>query len=93
MDPFCGSGDVQRMSAGTGIRHSEFNASTEDIVIFTNLGPSRKEVEYRVTKSEISPVKNATNYVFWSVEILKMKHFILISIKLLVLNRYRSSNW
>src|ERR1700704_5090663 len=27
-------GEVQRMSAGTGIRHSEFNASTQDPVHF-----------------------------------------------------------
>ena len=40
--------------------------------IFTNLDPSRKrKSNTELTKNEISPVKNATNYVFWSVEILE----------------------
>ena len=48
-------GDVQRMSAGTGVRHSEYNASKEDQVHFlqiwiepseTNVSPSYEEKHF-----------------------------------------------
>ena len=42
-------GDVQMMSAGTGVRHSEYNASREELVHFLQiwLVPNRKGVEPR----------------------------------------------
>ena len=48
-------GDVQRMSAGTGVRHSEFNASDKDLVHFLqiwiepnqrNVAPSYEEKRF-----------------------------------------------
>lgn len=50
-------GDVQMMSAGTGVRHSEFNASRTDVVHFLQiwLVPGRKGVAPRYQQRHFAP--------------------------------------
>ena len=50
-------GDVQRMSAGTGVRHSEFNASDTDPVHFLQiwLVPDRQGLEPSYEEKNFSP--------------------------------------
>ena len=50
-------GEVQMMSAGTGVRHSEFNASREDEVHFLQiwLVPDRKGVAPRYQQQRFAP--------------------------------------
>jgi len=49
--------DVQMMSAGTGVRHSEYNASREALVHFLQIWivPDRKGVEPRYQQRHFSP--------------------------------------
>ena len=42
-------GDVQRMSAGSGVRHSEFNASEQDPVHFLQIWIVRRKGSHRAT--------------------------------------------
>jgi len=51
------AGDVQMMSAGTGIRHSEYNASPEELVHFLQIWivPERKGVEPRYQQQNFPP--------------------------------------
>ena len=50
-------GDVQMMSAGTGVRHSEYNASRNDLVHFLQIWivPDRKGVEPRYQQRHFAP--------------------------------------
>ncbi|MBS0554784.1 MAG: pirin family protein [Proteobacteria bacterium] len=50
-------GDVQMMSAGSGVRHSEYNASREELVHFLQIWivPDRKGVEPRYQQRHFTP--------------------------------------
>ena len=50
-------GDVQRMSAGTGIAHSEFNASNNDLVHFLQIWiiPEREGIKPSYEQKNFSP--------------------------------------
>ena len=54
------SGEIQVMSAGTGVQHSEFNASKDDKANFLQIWviPNQKEVSPRYDQQIIDPVKS-----------------------------------
>jgi len=58
------SGDIQVMSAGTGIYHSEFATSTSDVNLFQIwMFPNKKNVEPRYDQQKIPLKKNTFNQI------------------------------
>ena len=61
------AGEVQVMSAGTGIRHSEMNASNDDFVEFLQIWifPDKNGIEprYGQAKTEVDAAKNKWNLI------------------------------
>ena len=55
------AGELQRMSAGTGIVHSEFNASTSDAVHFLQIWirPAQKNLEPGYEQTTLTPEQKA----------------------------------
>ena len=67
------NGDIQVMSAGTGITHSEFNANLEkDVkVLQIWLFPNKRNVKPRYDQLSLQSIKKMMNFIKFYLQIVK----------------------
>lgn len=74
------AGDIQAMSAGTGVFHAEMNAYEDVTTEFFQIWifPRAQQLEPRYQQLSIKDLKKKTNYIKYYLQMIQMKVFGLI---------------